>query len=183
LYNELHIEHTSLISIRTQCKLIQQSKNKISTTLIKNSLVGTGKRDLRASKSTHSTLLSTTQTQMSKNVLNRKKKIQQAEEADDLSSTSSEDTIENKLPRPQNFIYAPSASSTLNLVEQSEEGKVRRRKRSSTSLLYNNDAEVVNTRRVKNRFLNIPNMEENKFIKPKGNFIIYYQEVLFIQIH
>ena len=120
---------------------------------------------------------------MSKNVLNRKKKIQQAEEADDLSSTSSEDTIENKLPRPQNFIYAPSASSTLNLVEQSEEGKVRRRKRSSTSLLYNNDAEVVNTRRVKNRFLNIPNMEENKFIKPKGNFIIYYQEVLFIQIH
>jgi hypothetical protein len=52
-----------------------------------------------------------------------------------------------------------------------------------TSLLYNNDAEVVNTRRVKNRFLNLPNMEENKFIKPKGNFIIYYQEVLFIQIH
>ena len=100
---------------------------------------------------------------MSKNVLNRKKKIQQAEEADDLSSTSSEGTIENKLPRPKDFIYAPST----NLTETNEEGKVRRRKRSSTSLLFNNDAEVVNTRRVKNRFLNIPIMEENKFIKPK----------------
>ncbi len=113
---------------------------------------------------------------MSKNVLNRKKKIQQAEEADDLSSTSSEGTIENKLPRPKDFIYAPST----NLTETNEEGKVRRRKRSSTSLLFNNDAEVVNTRRVKNRFLNIPNMEENKFIKPKGNFIIqiYYDNVL-----